>query len=68
MPMYEYRCKACEEEFEEFLMGSETDADVECPACGEYQAMRQLSAFSMGGGYSSYSGGSSASCGTSGFS
>ncbi len=45
MPVYEYVCKSCGHEFEEFTR-SMTDSDVvTCPACGKRTAERKLSVF-----------------------
>ncbi len=40
MPIFEYRCTACAEEFERLVRGSEAP---ECPACGETKVDRLLS-------------------------
>jgi putative FmdB family regulatory protein len=62
MPIYEYHCEACEEEFEDLVrMGTPDDAIV-CPRCGERRSRRLLSMFAgrtAGGATSS----SSSSCG-----
>ncbi len=42
MPIYEYRCRGCESEFEKLTDGR---AAVTCPACGSPQVMRLLSVF-----------------------
>jgi len=50
MPIYEYRCQECGEEFEK-LVRSSTDADkVECPRCHQVHVKRLLSLFGLGGG------------------
>ena len=50
MPIYEYRCQACGEEFEK-LVHSSADADqVECPCCHQVHVKRLLSLFGLGGG------------------
>jgi putative FmdB family regulatory protein len=41
MPIYEYVCKKCGREFEELVRGNEQPA---CPACGEPEVERQISA------------------------
>ena len=40
MPIYEYRCKSCEREFEKYVPGASTQ--VACPACASEQVMRRL--------------------------
>ena len=44
MPIYEYRCAACEEEFEE-LVSASADAAPPCPSCGAEGAQRRFSMF-----------------------
>jgi putative FmdB family regulatory protein len=45
MPIYEYLCDDCGTQFEELLRGSQTTADVACPACGEPHVTQRLSTF-----------------------
>lgn len=40
MPIYEYKCAKCANEFEELVFGDERPP---CPACGSDQAQRLLS-------------------------
>jgi putative FmdB family regulatory protein len=71
MPMYEYTCSHCGEEFEELVTSTTPDDEVECPACErEGGSVRKLSTFAMGSGHGLGSGGSSAgsSAPSSGFS
>lgn len=42
MPTYEYRCDACENEFEVVLRMSESDAPQACPACKEGPAKKRV--------------------------
>ena len=35
MPIYEYECRVCGEEFESFRGLFENDRKVTCPTCGE---------------------------------
>lgn len=51
MPIYEYRCLKCEEEFETLVLGR--DNDVCCPACQSKKLERLLSAcgFKSGGSF-----------------
>jgi len=44
MPMYEYRCRACGECFEELVRNAEDEAALACPVCGAGQPERCLSA------------------------
>jgi len=45
MPIYEYRCKQCEQEFEKYVPGASTL--VACPGCASEQVMRKLSVFGL---------------------
>ncbi|MBE7543489.1 MAG: zinc ribbon domain-containing protein [Bryobacteraceae bacterium] len=49
MPMYEYRCTQCGENYEQLRRMSEADAGLVCPHCGSEQVERQISACSIGG-------------------
>ncbi len=55
MPMYEYMCVVCGNEFELLASFSKADAAQICPKCGSDQSRRQLSAFAFGGGNKSAS-------------
>ncbi len=74
MPIYEYRCEHCDDEFEELVSSGTPDSQVECPACGRQgSARRKLSAFAVSGSHTLGSVGASAlsGCGpgaSSGFS
>jgi putative FmdB family regulatory protein len=48
MPIYEYRCTACDERFEELVRNP--DVTVACPSCGDARSERLLSVFSGVGG------------------
>ena len=41
MPLYVYKCEACEHEFEVY-QGINDDPLEECEKCGEMQAKRQI--------------------------
>ncbi len=45
MPMYEYRCLACESRFDRLRRMDQDDADVTCPHCQSGQIQRRLSLF-----------------------
>ncbi|MFH1624176.1 MAG: zinc ribbon domain-containing protein [Pseudomonadota bacterium] len=53
MPIYEYRCDLCKEEFEELVFGR--SPEVSCPKCRNTNVRRLLSTFSFksGGDFSS---------------
>lgn len=48
MPIYEYQCSDCEEEFEIMCSMSERDESPECPKCGGTSTERQMSSFAVG--------------------
>ena len=45
MPIYEYRCTACQREFEAIVHGSQRAA---CPDCGGRKLDKRLSVFAVG--------------------
>ncbi|MBI3015990.1 MAG: zinc ribbon domain-containing protein [Candidatus Tectomicrobia bacterium] len=53
MPIYEFHCPACENDFETLVMNSR--ATVSCPRCGGHDLERKLSvfAFQSGGKFNS---------------
>jgi len=71
MPMYDYRCKNCDEVFEELVFSNSTsDDEIKCPKCGQSKSERLISApmVSTGGSSNTYSPSISGGCGSSGFS
>jgi len=54
MPIYEFRCNECGEEFEKFVV-----SQVKCPKCGSDKVVKKISACAIGGGDSSTSSGGS---------
>ena len=48
MPLYEYRCQACEERFEVLRRMGQDNAGVTCPSCGEGRVEREHSTFASG--------------------
>ncbi len=61
MPIYEYRCKKCETEFEHLVLGR--DSDISCPDCKTKKVERLMSAcsFKSSGNYSPSTGSSGCS-------
>lgn len=52
MPMYEYRCSLCGDEFEDLVSSDTPDQQVECPTCErEGSAVRKLSTFATSGSH-----------------
>lgn len=46
MPIYEYRCKDCNHQFEALLLSKEPEP-TECPACQSHEVARKVSASSF---------------------
>ncbi|MBI5199241.1 MAG: zinc ribbon domain-containing protein [Nitrospirae bacterium] len=61
MPIYEYHCPHCEEDFEKLVFSSTV---VECPKCGASDVNKKLSVFGVSGVESRGESTSSDSCGT----
>jgi len=61
MPIYEYQCQECEENFEILQLSCEEQAAVGCPQCGSEQTEKLISAFSTSAAETGASG-----CATSG--
>lgn len=50
MPLYEYRCARCGEDFEDLVPATTPDEEIACPGCGRVGgARRRLSAFAVAG-------------------
>ena len=49
MPVYEYECEACGHRFELRRSMSDSDDEVECPACGTKKPKRVFSVFGTSG-------------------
>lgn len=47
MPVYEYKCNDCSEEFEKLVSG--TNPDVSCPKCRSKDIKKKFSLFGMSG-------------------
>ena len=67
MPLYEFKCAECNDEFEELVRSSSAIAEVKCPECGSQQVRRKVSLFaskmSAGGSFSPAPAASSCSTG-----
>ena len=55
MPLYEYRCPACQGRFEVIQHLGASAAETACPSCGTQHVERLLSTFAVAGGGSSTS-------------
>ena len=61
MPLFEFECGSCQNEFEELVFSSNGTSDVTCPDCGGPDVKKKISTFaSMVAGGSSFSMSSSA--------
>lgn len=67
MPLFEFQCTDCKDEFEELVRSSAAVAEVKCPQCGSEHVKRKLSVFaskvSGGGGFAAAPAASSCSTG-----
>jgi putative FmdB family regulatory protein len=53
MPLYEFQCADCQDDFEELVRSSSAIGEVKCPQCGSAHVLRKISVFaskSSGGG------------------
>ena len=48
MPIYEYRCDICEQQFEEMVRLGDGAGEIRCPRCGAQKVNRLLSLFGVG--------------------
>lgn len=48
MPIYEFECRKCKNEFEVLFRSSEEKMTVHCPACKSRKTRKMMSAFSGG--------------------
>jgi putative FmdB family regulatory protein len=67
MPLYEYHCNECKEDFEKMVRFSEADQSPTCPSCLSQDTSKKISrvaAFASSLGGSSLS--TSSSCGSGG--
>jgi len=46
MPIYEFKCKECGNEFEYLCFSSNDEKEAKCPKCGAHKTERLLSCFS----------------------
>lgn len=63
MPLYEFQCTDCKDEFEELVRSSAAVAEVKCPRCGGQRVRRKVSLFaSKGGSTPSFAAAAASSC------
>ena len=63
MPIYEYRCVTCGDEFEKFVSGQ---SPVRCPGCSSQDVSRRLSLFGVKSASAGAAGGGGGGCGCGG--
>ena len=63
MPIYEFICEECFEEFEELVGFNQSEIDLSCPVCGSELIRKKISSFASLGGGSKQSMAASSSCG-----
>ena len=67
MPLYEYQCKDCGDEFEKMVRFSEADQNPACPVCQSQNTKKKISVFaSLGGSLNGGGTSTSSNCGSSG--
>jgi len=49
MPIYEYRCSECGENFEKLLRSMSATVEICCPRCGSRRVKKAISLFGKGG-------------------
>ena len=59
MPLYEYRCTACDKRTEQLVLAGDVASTPVCPSCGSHDMGRLLSTFAA----QAHAGGKSASSG-----
>lgn len=66
MPLFEFECPSCHNEFEELVFSFNGTGDVSCPVCGNSDVKKKISTFAskVAGGNSLSLGSSAASCNT----
>ena len=45
MPIYEYKCEACETRFEKLVRRASEEDQLSCPSCGERHLSQEYSTF-----------------------
>jgi putative FmdB family regulatory protein len=63
MPIYEYKCDACEKKFEKLIRREADETELACPSCGQRHLSQQYSTFAArAGGSSTASAAAAPSC------
>jgi len=69
MPIYEYTCKDCSNQFEKFVRSMTASVEIKCPNCGGSHVKKGWSVFgtgNVGGNLGSLSAAAASSCNTGG--
>ena len=67
MPIYEYQCNECGEEFEKMVRFSEANESLSCPSCQSQDTRKKISTIaSRGNSLSGASASAGSSCGSQG--
>jgi putative FmdB family regulatory protein len=48
MPIYEYRCEECDEQFQLFVRSLSRQVEPTCPRCGSHKVKKAISLFGLG--------------------
>ena len=67
MPLFEFACTDCQDEFEELVFSASKTSDVTCPKCGSPNVHKKISTFASkisGGSSFSFSSAPASSCST----
>jgi putative FmdB family regulatory protein len=67
MPLFEFVCTTCEQDFEELVRNASATDDVVCPSCGGSEVKKKISKFASrisGSTGISFGASSAASCST----
>ncbi len=62
MPIFEYHCQGCENDFEQIVFNSK--AQVKCPKCRSGKVKKKMSAFAIKSGSKFVSASGSGGCGS----
>ncbi|MEW6094178.1 MAG: zinc ribbon domain-containing protein [Chloroflexota bacterium] len=64
MPIFEFSCSDCGQDFEELLRSTDAGSQVTCPRCGGVQVKKKISSFAsrITGGTSGLSASSAPAC------
>ncbi|NOX97872.1 MAG: zinc ribbon domain-containing protein [Nitrospirae bacterium] len=64
MPIYEFQCQKCQEEFEVLFRSFREEKNVSCPQCGSGKVDRLLSLFGLKAGSTSKGSSTGSGCST----